>query len=202
VCVAPHAGTDLESFFLGTTNKWRRNTTVITRRGDISKIEADAIVVPHDAAFGCRDGLSRVIRVLDPEAIAEAQQKVLALKGVSMARPIYTASPSEQIVARGMYHVVGPVASQHEAQYWLTKTFQSCILAAAADGNRSLVFPAIGTGGAGFSDQQCATAFFSAIAQCDATEIAKVSSITILLTRLPSLEAFRDASRMLVTHVE
>lgn len=140
-------------------------------RGDITRLQADAIVNAANAALtGCWVPLHYCIdNAIHTFAGVQLRAECAALMRVQgceepTARAKVTGAGN--LPARHVIHTVGPVASgrptpQHRAQ--LAQSYRACLDAAAAAGDRSVAFPCISTGVFGFPQDEAAPIAVAAV---------------------------------------
>jgi O-acetyl-ADP-ribose deacetylase (regulator of RNase III) len=167
--------------------------TIHSKPGDLIKQRCDIIVIGHDSRFSCTGGLARCIAQLDTATARTLRETLHPAPRWPIANPLFTTVASEHIVARGMLHVVVPLATTDNSAQWLSDTFRSCLLAAAVRNCKSICFPALGTGVGSFSYEQCAVAFYTAIRTVLNSPMAlgSLKEITIVLTTRAALLEFK-----------
>jgi O-acetyl-ADP-ribose deacetylase len=128
-------------------------------QGDITTIEADAIVNAANSALQAGGGVcGAIFRKAGAEALAQACRAIGPCPtGEAVITPAFGIKTARTIV-----HAVGPVYSAYapdEARELLRSAYRAAIRVAAAHGCRSIAFPAISTGIYGYPlEEACAEA--------------------------------------------
>ncbi len=132
---------------------------VVVVQGDITAIEADAIVNAANSALLAGGGVcGAIFRKAGAEALAEACRAVGPCPtGEAVITPAFGIKTARYII-----HAVGPIYSAYPpdaARELLRSAYRAAIRVAAAHGCRSIAFPAIGTGIYGYPlEEACAEA--------------------------------------------
>ena len=125
-------------------------------QGDITTIEADAIVNAANSALKAGGGVcGAIFRAAGVEALTQACDAIgNCPTGEAVITPAFGIK-----TARTIIHAVGPVYSSHspeKARNLLRSAYRAAIRLAAAQGCRSIAFPAISTGIYGYPlDDAC-----------------------------------------------
>ena len=125
-------------------------------QGDITAIEADAIVNAANSALKAGGGVcGAIFRAAGAGALTQACDAIgHCPTGEAVATPAFGIK-----TARCIIHAVGPVYSAYppeKARELLRSAYQAAIRLAAAQGCRSIAFPAISTGIYGYPlDEAC-----------------------------------------------
>jgi O-acetyl-ADP-ribose deacetylase (regulator of RNase III) len=115
-------------------------------QGDITKIEADAIVNAANSALQAGAGVcGAIFRAAGAEALTQACDAIgHCPTGEAVITPAFGIKTARYII-----HAVGPVYSSHaphKARELLRSAYQSAVRLAAANACKSIAFPAISTG--------------------------------------------------------
>jgi O-acetyl-ADP-ribose deacetylase (regulator of RNase III) len=131
-------------------------TTLELSLGDITNLDADAIVNAANAALQLGGGVAGAIRRKGGPRIQEECNRI---GGIHVGEAVMTTGGT--LKAKYVIHAVGPVhGEEHEDEKLKDATLNSLII---ADKNRlkSIAFPAISTGIFGFPKDRCATIMLS-----------------------------------------
>ena len=131
-------------------------TTLELTLGDITDLDADAIVNAANAALQLGGGVAGAIRRKGGPRIQEECNRI---GGIHVGEAVMTTGGI--LKAKYIIHAVGPVhGEEHEDEKLKDATLNSLII---ADKNRlkSIAFPAISTGIFGFPKDRCATIMLS-----------------------------------------
>jgi len=127
--------------------------------GDITKIAADAIVNAANSGLAEGGGVcGAIFRAAGREQLAHACRAIgHCATGSAVITPAFGIATTRYII-----HAVGPVFASYdsdEARRLLRSTYRSAIELAAANGCKSMAFPAISTGIYGYPlEEACAEA--------------------------------------------
>jgi len=136
--------------------------------GDITDLDADAIVNAANATLHMGGGVAGAIRRKGGPKIQEECNKI---GGTHVGGAVMTTGGN--LKAKYVIHAVGPVhGEEHEDEKLKDATLNSLILA-DKNGLKSIAFPAISTGIFGFPKDRCATIMLS-------TTIAYLEGLTEL----------------------
>ena len=106
----------------------------------------------------------------------------------------------EGIRAESMIHVVGPDVHTRDPEDWLEATFLECLKVANMFEKPRICFPAIGTGGAGLTPQQCARSFFNVLSnRKHVRDFKQITHIVLLCNEMHVLRGFSEEYRERVT---
>jgi O-acetyl-ADP-ribose deacetylase len=125
-------------------------------QGDITKVEADAIVNAANSELAMGGGVcGAIFRAAGAGALSEACRKIgKCPTGSAAITPAFGIKTAKFII-----HAVGPVYSSYsaeEARERLRSTYRASIQLAKANGCESIAFPAISTGIYGYPlDEAC-----------------------------------------------
>ena len=125
-------------------------------QGDITAIEADAIVNAANSGLRAGGGVcGAIFRAAGAGALTEACRAIgHCPTGEAVITPAFGIRTAKYII-----HAVGPIYSDYppdEARELLRSAYRSAIRLAAANGCRSIAFPAISTGTYGYPlDEAC-----------------------------------------------
>jgi len=159
-------------------------------RGDITRIEADAIVNAANTTLLGGGGVDGAIhRAAGPQLLEECK----ALKGCRTGEAKMTKGYS--LPARHVIHTVGPVwhggASGEEAL--LESCYSKSLELAKAAGLGSIAFPSISTGAYRFPGAKAAAIALKAVKAFLKSEPGSVKDVTFVLFSDADLETYRKA---------
>lgn len=122
------------------------NVTLILQEGDITKVQAEAIVNAANAALAGGGGVDGAIhRAAGPGLMAECRKIGDCPTGSAVA------TSAGNLPARYIFHAVGPVYhSRPEDEKLLRSAYQSCLDLAEQHQLQSIVFPSLSTGAYGY----------------------------------------------------
>jgi O-acetyl-ADP-ribose deacetylase (regulator of RNase III) len=165
-------------------------------QGDITRIEADAIVNAANRALAGGSGVDGAIhRVGGPSVMADLARRY----GRSRHCPTGSAVVSDagELPARVVIHAVGPVwrgGLSGEAEL-LASAYRTSLDLAAQEGCRTVSFPSISTGAYGYPVDLAAGVGFAAVEAWVAEHPDVLDSITFVLFSADTLRAFEQASQ-------
>ena len=140
-------------------------TAVELIRGDITKVEADAIVNAANKELLPGGGVDGAIhRAGGPEIAREA--RAIADRDGNLPTGEAVATTAGNLPARYVIHTVGPIWDAHpedEATELLGRCYESCLNTALEMGCNSVAFPNISTGVYGFPKQLAGDTAVSAV---------------------------------------
>lgn len=126
-------------------------------KGDITKIDVDVIVNAANPKLIGGGGVDGAIHRAAGAVLLEACKVIHQQQGdCPPGHAVIT--EAGDLAVKAVIHAVGPVwqgGDHHEAEL-LALTYRHCLDLAAANGYRSIAFPAISTGAYGFPKQQAA----------------------------------------------
>ena len=132
-------------------------------RGNIVKVEVDAIVNAADANLTRGTGVDGAIRDAGGEEIEHECQEIFDREGVCPpGKAVITTGGN---LAKYVIHAVGPIyddGEQHEAET-LARCYKNSLRLAVENGVRSIAFPAISTGNFRFPIEQAAPVALNAV---------------------------------------
>ena len=136
-------------------------TELATVHGDITAIGIDAIVNAANSRLAGGGGVDGAIHRVGGPSILEECQRIYQERGpLSTGQAVVTGAG--QLPARFVIHTVGPIWGQvgeDDAVELLASCYRNSLDLAAAEGCRTISFPAISTGVYGFpKDRACETA--------------------------------------------
>jgi O-acetyl-ADP-ribose deacetylase (regulator of RNase III) len=171
-------------------------TEICLVQGDITRIEADAIVNAANSALVGGGGVDGAIhRAGGPAVMADLERRY----GPERYCPTGTGvvSAAGDLPARIVIHAVGPVwrgGGAGEAGL-LASTYRTSLALAAREGARSVAFPSISTGVYGYPVDLAAGVALQAVDAWIAEHPDALERVTFVLYSAASLEAFERASR-------
>ncbi|MFP2514109.1 O-acetyl-ADP-ribose deacetylase [Buttiauxella agrestis] len=126
-------------------------------QGDITRAEVDVIVNAANSSLMGGGGVDGAIHRAAGPAILEACKVIVRQQG-ECAPGHAVITEAGNIPVKAVIHAVGPVwqgGEKHEAQL-LEQTYRNCLDLAAANGYRTIAFPAISTGAYGYPKDEAA----------------------------------------------
>lgn len=133
------------------------NPKIILLRGDITRLEVDAIVNAANTSLMGGGGVDGAIHRAGGPAILEACRAIVAKQGgCKTGEAVIT--PGGNLPTKYVIHTVGPVwngSKKNEAQL-LTNCYTNSLLLAAKHSIHSIAFPNISTGIYGYPKQEAA----------------------------------------------
>ena len=165
-------------------------------RGDITRIEVDAIVNAANNALVGGGGVDGAIhRAGGPEVMADLVRRYGPDRHCPTGSAVVT--DAGRLPARIVIHAVGPVwgsGSAGEAAS-LASAYRTSLDLAAREGARSVAFPSISTGVYGYPVDLAAGVALQTVDAWVAEHPDALESVTFVLSSTDSLEAFERASR-------
>jgi O-acetyl-ADP-ribose deacetylase (regulator of RNase III) len=131
-------------------------------RGDITKERVDAIVTAANAALAGGGGVDGAVhRAAGPELLAACRKIGRCPTGDAVATPAFKLAQAKRVI-----HAVGPVFGSHggKDEELLASAHRRSLEVAAAEGCRSIAFPAISCGVYGYPVGEAALIALSEIA--------------------------------------
>lgn len=126
-------------------------------QGDITRAEVDVIVNAANSSLMGGGGVDGAIHRAAGPAILEACKVIVRQQG-ECAPGHAVITEAGNIPVKAVIHAVGPVwqgGEKHEAQL-LEQTYRNCLDLAAANGYRTIAFPAISSGAYGYPKDEAA----------------------------------------------
>lgn len=162
-------------------------------RGDITEIEADAIVNASNSSLVLGSGVAGAIRrKAGPEVQKEADRlrRERFPDGVPVGEAV--ATTAGDLAARWVIHAVGPVyAAETDPAALLASCYRNSLLVADEIGASSVAFPAISTGVYGYPLDEAAPVAIGAVRGAD----TRVEEVRFVLFGRKAFEAFERALR-------
>lgn len=131
-------------------------------QGNIVNVTADAIVNPTNATFFMGGEVGRALEKVGGEEF-QKEVKDLAKSYGNLDVAGAALCPGYGFQAKFVIHCNGPTWTTNNAQQLLEKTVKNCLTLADEKGLRSMAFPSIGSGRAGFPKQTAAQIILRAI---------------------------------------
>ena len=165
-------------------------------RGDITKIEADAIVNAANQRMLGGGGVDGAIhRAAGPQLLEACRAVPEVGPGVRCPTGEARATPGFNLRAGHVIHTVGPVyASAGESAPLLAAAYRSCLRAATERGLKSVAFPAISCGIYGYPLSEAAEI---ALGVCLESEHS-VEQVLFVLFDEAAFEAWTEAAKRLL----
>jgi O-acetyl-ADP-ribose deacetylase (regulator of RNase III) len=171
-------------------------TAIRLVQGDITTVEADAIVNAANSALAGGGGVDRAIhRAGGPAIMADLEGRYGSGRHCPTGSAVV--STAGKLPATVVIHAVGPVwrgGSSGEPEA-LASAYRASLDLAAREGCRSVAFPSISTGVYGYPVDLAATVALQALDAWLADHPGALDSVTFVLFSADSLEAFERASR-------
>ena len=124
---------------------------VSVERGDITKVEVDAIVNAANPIMLGGGGVDGAIHDAAGPELLDACRRVPAVNGIRCPFGEARITPGFALPARYVIHTVGPIYRRDpNPEATLRSAFASSLALARDHGLRSIAFPAISTGAYGF----------------------------------------------------
>lgn len=171
-------------------------TEIRVVQGDITRVEADAIVNAANSALAGGGGVDGAIhRAGGPAVMADLERRYGSARHCPTGGAVV--SDAGKLSARIVIHAVGPMwrgggAGEPEA---LASAYRTSLDLAAQEGCRSVAFPSISTGIYGYPVDLAAGVALQAVDTWIAEHPDALDSVTFVLFSADSLEAFERASR-------
>jgi O-acetyl-ADP-ribose deacetylase (regulator of RNase III) len=120
-------------------------------RGDITKVDVDAIVNAANQVMLGGGGVDHAIHAAAGPELLEACRRVPAIDGIRCPFGEARITPGFRLLARFVIHTVGPIYGRTpEPELMLRRAYHACLQLAHEHGLRSIAFPAISAGSYGF----------------------------------------------------
>lgn len=127
-------------------------------RGDITKVEVDAIVNAANPKMLGGGGVDGAIHHAAGPELLEACRRVPAVNGIRCPFGEARITPGFLLPARFVIHTVGPIYGRTpEPELVLRRAYDACLSLALEHGLSSIAFPAISCGAYGFPLAEAAT---------------------------------------------
>jgi O-acetyl-ADP-ribose deacetylase (regulator of RNase III) len=171
-------------------------TEIRLLQGDISRVEADAIVNAANSSLAGGGGVDGAIhRVGGPTVMADLERRY----GRGRHCPTGSAviSDAGDLPTRIVIHAVGPVwrgGGAGEAEL-LASAYRTSLDLAADEGCRTVAFPSISTGAYGYPVDQAAAVALQTVDAWIAEHPDALDSVTFVLFSSDTLDAFERASK-------
>ena len=171
-------------------------TEIRLLQGDISRVEADAIVNAANSSLAGGGGVDGAIhRVGGPTVMADLERRY----GRGRHCPTGSAviSDAGDLPTRIVIHAVGPVwrgGGADEAEL-LASAYRTSLDLAADEGCRTVAFPSISTGAYGYPVDQAAAVALQTVDAWIAEHPDALDSVTFVLFSSDTLDAFERASK-------
>lgn len=147
---------------------------VSVERGDITKIEADAIVNAANPIMLGGGGVDGAIHAAAGPELLEACRKIQAVNGIRCPFGEARITPGFALPARFVIHTVGPIFRRDpDPEATLRSAYAASLGLARDHGLRTVAFPAISTGAYGFPLEPAARIALST-AQADRRPVERV----------------------------
>lgn len=165
-------------------------------QGDITRVEADAIVNAANSALAGGGGVDGAIhRAGGPAVMADLERRYGSARHCPTGGAVV--SDAGKLSARIVIHAVGPIwrgggAGEPEA---LASAYRTSLDLAAQEGCRSVAFPSISTGIYGYPVDLAAGVALQTVDSWIAEHPDTLDSVTFVLFSADSLEAFERASQ-------
>ncbi|XP_029638788.1 core histone macro-H2A.1 isoform X5 [Octopus sinensis] len=117
-------------------------------QGDITKINADAIIHPTNSTYYMGGEVGSALEKAGGKDFTE-EVKELAAKG-TLTISAATLSDGCNLPAKFVIHCHGPTWSTNNSKDLLTKTIKNCLSLAERENLKSVAFPSVGSGRGGF----------------------------------------------------
>ncbi len=127
------------------------NKKIVLLKGDITEVEADAIVNPANKDLILGGGVAGVIR---KKGGPEIQEECNRIGGTFVGGAVITTAG--KLKARYVIHAVGPRMGEGNEDNKLKNATLNSLKVAEENNLKSIVFPAISTGIFGFPKDRCA----------------------------------------------
>ena len=165
-------------------------------QGDITRVEADAIVNAANSALAGGGGVDGAIhRAGGPAVMADLERRYGSTRHCPTGGAVV--SDAGKLSARIVIHAVGPIwrgggAGEPEA---LASAYRTSLDLAAQEGCRSVAFPSISTGIYGYPVDLAAGVALQTVDGWIAQHPDTLDSVTFVLFSADALEAFERASQ-------
>jgi O-acetyl-ADP-ribose deacetylase (regulator of RNase III) len=158
-------------------------------RGDITKLEVDAIVNAANPIMLGGGGVDGAIHAAAGPELLEACRRVPAVNGIRCPFGEARITPGFRLPARFVIHTVGPIYGRTpEPELVLRRAYDACLGLAHEHGLTSVAFPAISAGSYGFPLDSAAS-----IAIAAARAHRGVEHIRFVLFERATYDAFERA---------
>jgi O-acetyl-ADP-ribose deacetylase (regulator of RNase III) len=137
---------------------------VYLTRGDITKLEVDAVVNAANAWLAGGGGVDGAIHRAGGPAIAAKCRQLVAARTGTLATGEAVLTAGGKLPARHVIHTVGPVHGKEagrEAEL-LAAAYRNCLALARSHGLSSLAFPCVSTGAYGYPSEEAGAVAVSA----------------------------------------
>ena len=167
-------------------------TSLSLERGDITRVEADAIVNAANAHLAGGGGVDGAIHRSGGPTIMEECRRIGGCKTGSAV-----ATGAGNLAARYVIHAVAPRYSGRPRDAELLRSAYAASLEIARDLSlRSIAFPSLGTGAYGYPIEEAASIALDAVRE-HASRLTTLERVTFVLFRDADLAAFEEVLEML-----
>lgn len=167
------------------SNQWRSKVTL--RQGDLTDAKVDAIVNAANNDLQLGGGVAGAIRRKGgPEIQAECDR----IGTIALGEAAITGGG--KLKARHVIHAASMRLGGRTSEQHLRASTRNSLKRAAEAGLKSIAFPAIGTGIAGFPIDRCATVMLEEI-RAHLRDATSLEHVELVLFDAPALAAFEHA---------
>jgi len=168
-----------------------KNCEIRLVKGDITKLEADAIVNAANSWLKHGGGVAGAIVREGGRIIQEESDRIVREKGpIKVGESVYTSAGS--LKARYVIHTVGPRMGEGNEDEKLKNAVLNSLRLAEQLGLNSIVFPAISTGVFGYPKDRCAQVMLRTIKDYVLSE-GKLKEIMVCLYDEETYRIFEEA---------
>lgn len=176
----------------------QRHPHVSVERGDITKLEVDAIVNAANPIMLGGGGVDGAIHAAAGPGLLEACRRVPALNGIRCPFGEARITPGFALPAKHVIHAVGPIFWRDpNAELTLRSAYAASLGLARAHALRSIAFPGISTGSYGFPLEPAARIALTTASQ----DWGSVERVRFVMFAPQVFEAFAKVARELGVEV-